>query len=70
VSIREQCEAAESILQAMVGVRKVKNGRELQSRLYDEYPERVTVPSPGSHWLHGVAENVLKPFRGMLKQNI
>jgi protein gp37 len=70
ISIREQCEAvgAKFFFKQWGGVRKVKNGRELEGRTYDEYPERVVAPIPDRIGCTAFAESVLKPFRGMLKR--
>lgn len=38
--------ASAVLLQAMGGARKAKNGRLLDGRTYDEYPERVLRPVP------------------------
>ena len=48
LSIREQCEAANIpfFFKQWGGVRKAKNGRLLDGRTYDEYPERVLRPIP------------------------
>jgi protein gp37 len=48
VSIRDQCVAARVpfFFKQWGGVRKCKNGRLLQGRTYDEYPERITSSIP------------------------
>jgi len=47
------------------GVRKVRNGRELDGRTYDEYPPRVTAPVPDRRACAGFAETFLNSFRGV-----
>ncbi len=48
VSIRKQCRAQRVpfFFKQWGGVRKVKNGRVLDGRTYDEYPARVAMPVP------------------------
>ena len=48
VSIRKQCRAQRVpfFFKQWGGVRKVKNGRLLDGRTYDEYPARVAMPVP------------------------
>jgi len=48
VSIRNQCREASVpfFFKQWGGVRKKKNGRQLDGRTYDEYPTRVTSPIP------------------------
>ena len=48
------------------GVRKVKHGRELDGRTYDEYPRRVVTPVPDRTRCAAFAENFLNSFRGMV----
>ena len=48
VSLRDQCRLARVpfFFKQWGGVRKVRNGRELDGRTYDEYPERLLVDVP------------------------
>jgi protein gp37 len=48
ISIRDQCHEANVpfFFKQWGGVRKKKNGRELDGRTYDEYPARVTSSIP------------------------
>ena len=48
VSIRKQCrdQRVPFFFKQWGGVRKAKNGRLLDGRTYDEYPERVLKPVP------------------------
>ena len=48
VSIREQCQTQRVpfFFKQWGGVRKIKNGRLLEGRTYDEYPRRVVTPVP------------------------
>ena len=67
VSIREQCKAysVPFFFKQWGGVRKVRNGRELDGRTYDEYPPRVTAPVPDRRACAGFAETFLNSFRGV-----
>jgi hypothetical protein len=47
------------------GVRKKKNGRELDGRNYDHYPRRIVAPVPERTFCAAFAENLLNLFRGM-----
>jgi hypothetical protein len=48
VSLRDQCreQKVPFFFKQWGGVRKAKNGRELDGYTYDEYPNRVTAPVP------------------------
>jgi protein gp37 len=48
ISVRDQCREAHVpfFFKQWGGVRKKKNGRQLDGRTYDEYPTRVTSPIP------------------------
>ena len=48
ISIREQCreQRVPFFFKQWGGVRKVKNGRLLEGRTYDEYPRRVAAEVP------------------------
>lgn len=67
VSIREQCKACSVpfFFKQWGGVRKVRNGRELDGRTYDEYPPRVAAPVPDRTSCAGFAETFLNSFRGV-----
>ncbi|MGC2182044.1 MAG: phage Gp37/Gp68 family protein [Terriglobales bacterium] len=68
VSVQQQCEAyrVPFFFKQWGGVRKVKHGRELDGRTYDEYPQRVVSPVPDRTLCAAFAENFLKSFRGMV----
>jgi protein gp37 len=67
VSIRGQCEAysVPFFFKQWGGVRKARNGRELDGRTYDEYPPRVTAPVPDRKVRAGFAESILNSFGGV-----
>jgi hypothetical protein len=67
VSIRRQCQAAgvPFFFKQWGGVRKKKNGRELDGRTYDQYPRRIVAPVPERTLCAAFAENLLNLFRGM-----
>ncbi len=69
VSIRRQCRAygVPFFFKQWGGVRKVKHGRELDGRTYDEYPRRVVAPVPDRTRCAAFAENFLNSFRGMIR---
>ena len=69
ISIREQCKAygVPFFFKQWGGVRKVKNGRELDGRTYDEYPPRVAAPVPDRKVCAGFAETIFNSFRGMVE---
>ena len=46
------------------GVRKTRNGRELDGRTYDEYPRRVATPVPDRLSCMSFAQSILNSFRG------
>jgi hypothetical protein len=73
VSVREQCQAAsvKFFFKQWGGVRKVKNGRQLDGRTYDEYPKRFVAPVPDRLSCADFAESVLQPFRSpMFKSSL
>jgi protein gp37 len=49
------------------GVRKVKRGRELDGRTYDEYPRRELAPVPDRTRCAAFAENFLNSFPWMIR---
>lgn len=65
VSIREQCREAQVkfFFKQWGGVRKKRNGRELDGRTYDEYPQRIGVKIPDRSDCAEFAAKVLHPFR-------
>jgi protein gp37 len=69
VSIRRQCRiyGVPFFFKQWGGVRKVKHGRELDGRTYDEYPRRVLAPVPDKTRCAAFAENFLNSFRGMIR---
>jgi protein gp37 len=68
VSIRRQCEAyrVPFFFKQWGGVRKKKNGRELDGRTYDQYPRRIVAPVPERTLCAAFAENFLNSLRGMI----
>ncbi|MBZ5652173.1 MAG: phage Gp37/Gp68 family protein [Acidobacteriia bacterium] len=68
VSIQRQCRAygVPFFFKQWGGVRKVKHGRELDGRTYDEYPRRVVAPVPDRIRCAAFAEDFLNSFRGMV----
>jgi protein gp37 len=69
VSIQRQCEAygVPFFFKQWGGVRKKKNGRELDGRTYDEYPRRTVASVPDRTRCAAFAENFLISFRGMIR---
>jgi protein gp37 len=65
VSIREQCrvQRVPFFFKQWGGVRKVKNGRLLDGRTYDEYPARLATPVPD----RAVCESHAEAFRAALR---
>ena len=70
VSIRDQCriQRVPFFFKQWGGVRKAKNGRELNGRTYDEYPRRVTAPVPDRVRCAEFAENILDLVRGLMNR--
>ncbi|HZQ17366.1 MAG TPA: phage Gp37/Gp68 family protein [Terriglobales bacterium] len=68
VSIREQCQAAgvPFFFKQWGGVRKSRNGRELEGRTYDEYPTRLKVVVPEKDTCLELARNFLTTVRSKL----
>src|SRR5438552_2666223 len=64
VSIRKQCRAqgVPFFFKQWGGVRKVKNGRVLDGRTYDEYPARVINQIPERSVCHSSAQALLRMF--------
>jgi protein gp37 len=60
ISIRDQCLAARVpfFFKQWGGVRKVKNGRSLEGRTYDEYPQRPTARVPDRTTCLSLAESL------------
>lgn len=65
VSIRRQCrtQGVPFFFKQWGGVRKGKNGRLLDGRTYDEYPERYTAPVPDRASCLSLADSILSAFR-------
>ena len=72
VSIREQCRAQRVpfFFKQWGGVRKVRNGRKLDGRTYDEYPQRTAVPVPDRTMCEALAESISKWFEGITEQGL
>jgi hypothetical protein len=66
VSIREQCREArvKFFFKQWGGVRKKRNGRELDGRTYDEYPQRMAAKIPDRADCIEFAAKILRPFQG------
>ena len=60
ISIRKQCrmQGVPFFFKQWGGVRKAKNGRLLDGRTYDEYPQRMAVPVPDRATCLSFAESV------------
>ncbi len=65
LSIREQCKAARVafFFKQWGGTRKALNGRKLEGRTYDEYPQRISAPVPERAMCLSLADAFLKTFR-------
>ena len=65
VSIRRQCrkQGVPFFFKQWGGVRKAKNGRLLDGRTYDEYPDRVVAPIPDRANCLRYADEFLRSFR-------
>jgi protein gp37 len=68
VSIRDQCREnrVPFFFKQWGGVRKAKNGRILDQRTYDEYPQRTPVPIPDRATCLAFAERLAERAREML----
>ncbi len=60
ISVRDQCLAAgvPFFFKQWGGVRKVRNGRELEGRTHDEYPARQVTPVPDRSTCLSIAESI------------
>jgi protein gp37 len=65
ISIREQCQeqGVPFFFKQWGGVRKVKNGRELDGRTYEEYPRRVAAPVPHKEACLDLANSIAESLR-------
>jgi protein gp37 len=72
VSIREQCKAAgvAFFFKQWGGTRKSLNGRKLEGRTYDEYPQRISVPVPERARCVSLAAAFLKTLRPVQRQRL
>jgi protein gp37 len=70
ISIRDQCSAygVPFFFKQWGGVRKVKNGRLLDGRTYDDYPFRPASDVPDKSNCAAFAETFLNAFRGLARQ--
>jgi protein gp37 len=68
ISLRKQCQAAgvKFFFKQWGGVRKAKNGRELDGRTDDEYPRRCVAPIPDRSGCTELSQRILRPFRELL----
>jgi protein gp37 len=64
VSVRDQCREyhVPFFFKQWGGVRKAKNGRLLDDRTYDEYPERIVAPVPDRASCAAYAQDILNSF--------
>jgi protein gp37 len=64
ISVRDLCRTyhVPFFFQQWGGVRKSKNGRLLDDRTYDEYPERISVPIPDRQRCAAYAQDILNSF--------
>jgi len=64
VSVRDQCHQhhVPFFFKQWGGVRKAKNGRLLDDRTYDEYPERVARSVPDRARCEEFAQDILSSF--------
>jgi hypothetical protein len=67
ISIRDQCrvQRVPFFFKQWGGVRKAKNGRELDGRTYDQYPERSASAVPDRATCIAFAETVLRSTQGI-----
>jgi protein gp37 len=65
LSVRDQCRQFDApfFFKQWGGVRKKRNGRLLDGRTYDEYPQRVVSEIPGRESCLAFAQNILSSFR-------
>jgi protein gp37 len=70
VSIRDQCRAARVpfFFKQWGGVRKVKNGRSLDGRTYDEYPVRQVTPVPNKAECASFADSLRRSLSDLQSQ--
>ena len=70
VSIRDQCRdsGVPFFFKQWGGVRKIRNGRLLDGRTYDEYPNRVITPVPERAKCLAFVDSFLKATRHLLEQ--
>ena len=68
ISIRNQCRAARVpfFFKQWGGVRKARNGRALEGRTYDEYPERPIVEIPDKVTRYSFAQSLKENFGYLL----
>jgi protein gp37 len=71
ISIRKQCrmQGVPFFFKQWGGVRKKNNGRLLDGRTYDEYPERRAASMPDKSRCIAIAEGFLETFRSQSLQN-
>jgi len=72
VSIREQCKSAgvAFFFKQWGGTRKSLNGRKLEGRTYDEYPQRSSAPVPERAMCLSLADTFLRTFRPVQLQRL
>ncbi len=70
-SIHEQCREYEVpfFFKQWGGVRKARNGRLLNGRTYDEYPDRLTAEIPVRAECVSFAEALMRKFSGLFEQH-
>jgi protein gp37 len=64
ISVRDQCHKyhVPFFFKQWGGVRKAKNGRLLDDRTYDEYPERIASAVPDRASCAAFAQDILSSF--------
>jgi protein gp37 len=64
LSVRDQCRdwCVPFFFKQWGGVRKARNGRQLEGRTYDEYPRRVASPVPARETCLAQARDILSSF--------
>ncbi len=69
LSIREQCRRSRVpfFFKQWGGVRKAKNGRELEGRTYDEYPKRTFAPIPDRRSCEQIAKSISRLVAAMAR---
>ncbi len=69
ISIRDQCRKSgvPFFFKQWGGVRKKQQGRLLDGRTYDEYPQRAALPIPEKATCHASAREILRSFANLFR---